>query len=185
MPVVAAQSSTRAPATPQAAAPDERTIIRSSPVGQSAAEPAAEEEPAAPSRRTGLIVGIVAAAAVIIVGIVLTIVFVPHSTTKSPDAHPADTGDGTIQVSSVPTPKLKSAVRSADGTSVTFTWTNPKPKAGDQYEWQQEGTTHGAESTTKPTATVTGLTPGSAVCIDVSIVRSGVASPNELKACNP
>ncbi|HWD63524.1 MAG TPA: serine/threonine-protein kinase [Humibacter sp.] len=165
----------------------EHTVIRSSPVSASAAEaPVVDEQEEPPSkRRTGLIVGVVAAVIVVIVAVVVTIALVPHGSTPKPAAHSAGGDDGTIQVSSVPDPKLKSAVRSADGTSVTFTWTNPKPKANDHYEWQQEGTTHGAETTNTPTATVTGLTPGSAVCVDVRIIRSGVASPNPLKACNP
>ena len=37
---------------------------------------------------------------------------------------------------------------------------------------------------TYPQATVTGLPPGSGVCIDVVIVRDGRTSPNPLKACS-
>ncbi|MGN6128594.1 MAG: serine/threonine-protein kinase, partial [Humibacter sp.] len=144
-----------------------------------------QEEAPSSKRRTALILGIVVAVVVVIGGVVAAVALVPRTSAPAPAAHSAGNGDGTIQVSAVPDPKLKSAVRSADGTSVTFTWTNPKPKANDHYEWQQEGTTHGAQSTTTPTATVTGLTPGSAVCVDVAIIRDGVASPNPLKACNP
>ena len=189
MPVVAAQPPERASdRTPDRSS--DHTVIRptalsSQPAPETPAAGDAEESEPPSTRRTGLIVGIVAAVLVVIVAIVLTIVLVPHASSPGPAAHDGDSGDGTIQVSSVPDPKLKSAVRSADGTSVTFTWTNPKPKANDQYSWQQEGTTHGAEVTDSPTATVTGLTTGAAVCIDVAIIRDGVASPNPLKACNP
>ena len=109
---------------------------------------------------------------------------IPHGSPGTTHTDAPGSDDGQINVSSVPDPTLGVAVRSADGKSVTFTWKNPKPKPGDQYQWQEEGTTHGPTSTDKPQATVTGLPPGSGVCIDVVIVRDGRTSPNPLKACS-
>jgi serine/threonine protein kinase len=146
----------------------------------------AEREAGSQRRRTPLVVAIVLACLVVVGGgITAAALLLPHG---APSAQPSDapgSDDGEIAVSSVPDPVSPAAVRSADGTSVTFTWKNPKPKADDSYRWQQEGTTHGPTSTSKPQATVTGLTPGSSVCIDVAIVRDGRTSPNPLKACSP
>jgi len=88
----------------------------------------------------------------------------------------------------VPTPVLGTATLSADGTSASFTWSDPDPVKGDTYLWQR---TDGAATNdaTTPTATaaanITGVTPGTKVCVQVSIVRSGEVSPDPLKACTP
>ena len=183
--------------------PGERTVIRRAPAV--AAEPARDEQISAPApgadkdspatdepqtdaparpRRTVIIAGIVAACVLVIAGgITAAALLIPHATPGPAHTDAPGSGDGQIDVSSVPDPTLGSAVRSADGTSVTFTWKNPKPKPGDYYQWVEEGTTHGATTTKTAQATVTGLTPGSGVCIDVAIVRDGRTSPNPLKAC--
>jgi serine/threonine protein kinase len=186
----------------------DRTVIRRSPAvvpasGQAAAasgdgvqasatEPASgaateQSAGAAPRRRrTGLIAGIVAACVLVVAGgITAAALLVPQGAGPATHSDAPGSDDGQIAVSSVPDPTLKSAVRSADGTSVTFTWKNPKPKDGDAYQWQQEGTTNGPTPTSKTEATVTGLTPGASVCIDVAVVRDGRTSPNPLKACSP
>ncbi|WP_431198193.1 hypothetical protein [Leifsonia xyli] len=82
----------------------------------------------------------------------------------------------------VPPPVLVSAVRAPDGASAAFTWKTEGAKKGDQYTWVQEGTTNGPSVTTDPTVTVTGLTPGVPVCIDIATVRAGRTS-EQLKAC--
>ena len=91
---------------------------------------------------------------------------------------------GSIDVSVVPDAELVSAQASPDGTSVAFVWKNPKPKPGDQYQWVQEGTTDPPAVTARPQATVSGLTPGARVCIDVSVIRDGRTSANPLRACS-
>jgi hypothetical protein len=87
-------------------------------------------------------------------------------------------------VAVVPDATAGDVTRSADGTSVTFTWKNPKPKKNDHYQWQDESTTHGPTQTDEPRATVTGLQPGSNVCIHIDIIRDGRTSPNGLKMCS-
>ena len=116
--------------------------------------------------------------------IALAALLIPHGSAGTTHTDAPGSDDGQINVSSVPDPTLGTATRSADGTSVTFTWKNPKPKQGDQYQWQEEGTTHGPTSTDKPQATVTGLAPGAGVWVGVVIVRDGRTSPNPLKACS-
>jgi hypothetical protein len=70
------------------------------------------------------------------------------------------------------------AVASADGTSVTFTWMNPDPHKGDVFRWQRTDGAAGADqsemsSTAKTQAVVTGVAPGTNVCIDVQVLRDG------------
>jgi serine/threonine protein kinase len=135
-------------------------------------------------RRTGLIVGISLACLVLVGGgVAAASLLAPHSAegvhTNAPGGD-----DGQIDVSTVPDPVKGTAVKSADQTSVTFTWKNPKPKKNDHYQWQDESTTHGPTQTDEPRATVTGLQPGSNVCIHIDIIRDGRTSPNGLKMCS-
>ncbi|MGN6205273.1 protein kinase domain-containing protein [Humibacter sp.] len=179
--------------------PGEHTVIRRAPAvapqAEQNSEPATTETPVttdeqqtdtrAVPRRTAMIAGIAAACVLVVAGgITAAALLIPHGSPGTTHTDAPGSDDGQINVSSVPDPTLGTVARSADGTSVTFTWKNPKPKQGDQYQWQEEGTTHGPTSTDKPQATVTGLAPGSGVCIDVVIVRDGRTSPNPLKACS-
>jgi serine/threonine protein kinase len=86
-------------------------------------------------------------------------------------------------VAVVPAPTGLTGVRLADG-SVSFTWVNPEPAAGDQYLWGVRSAT--GEPTlallAEPTVTVPGGVGGQ-VCIEVSIVRadrSASARPAEV-----
>lgn len=131
------------------------------------------------ARALAVVIGLGITAAVI-VGIVL---LVPRG---APAAPKTTTSGGPIDITAaVPTPVIGTAALSADGTSATFTWSDPSPVKGDSYVWQR---TDGAGSdevtpTSTPTASVTGVTPGTTVCIQVSIVRSGETSADPLKAC--
>jgi hypothetical protein len=130
---------------------------------------------------------IVAAAAVVAAAGIAAAIALPHGSpapaTHSTSAHSGSGGGGGIDVDVVPTPVAGAVTPSSDGTSVVFTWKNPKPKSGDQFQWTREATQSDPTQTSSPTATVTGVTPGDIVCIDVVIVRSGRASPNPLKEC--
>ncbi|HEY0225362.1 MAG TPA: hypothetical protein VGC05_02995, partial [Mycobacterium sp.] len=77
-----------------------------------------------------------------------------------------------------------SAVPSADGTSVAFSWTDPTPKSGDVYYWARAETPADRQATHDPSATVTGVVPGSKVCINVEIGRAG-ATGDPLAICTP
>ncbi|NNC11016.1 protein kinase [Planctomonas sp. JC2975] len=180
-----------------ASAPD-HTMLRHAPtvaapgmpVPAPVAEPAAPEtdtpETAAPNRRRiGMIVGIVAACVVIVVGGITAATLLVPGTSSATHTNAPGSDDGQIALSSVPDPTLVSKTRSADGTSVTFVWKNPKPKPQDSYQWLRDSSTDSPTSTDKPQATLTGLTPGASVCIQVEIVRDGRTSPNGLKACSP
>lgn len=92
-------------------------------------------------------------------------------------------GDGTIAVTTVPAPTLVSAKRDATGTAATIVWKTAAPRDGDQYSWVRDGTTDPPTVTGRPTVTLTGLTPGVPVCVDVTTIRAGRTS-EPLKACS-
>lgn len=164
----------------------ERTVIR--PAAVVAAEAPGERIAAAPgprSRRPLLYALAAVAVIAVVVGIgVLVSALLPASTAGSPAPSAAAGDGGGIVVSVVPDPVLVSAKAQAGGTSVTFVWKNPKPEPGDQYQWVREGTTDPPTVTSRPQATVSGLAPGSPVCIDVTVIRAGRTSANPLKACS-
>ncbi|MEV8215098.1 protein kinase [Leifsonia sp. NPDC077715] len=176
------------PVAPQPFAPTarestvaEHTVLRSRPP----AEDAPVTTPRDPRRRLLTWIG-VGAAAVVLLGVAATIVanvLAPTGAPRTPGA--GSTGDdGSIAVTVVPPPVLVSAVRAPDGTSAAFAWKTEAPAKGDQYTWVQEGTTNGPSVTAQPKVTVTGLTPGVPVCIDIATVRAGRTS-EQLKACAP
>ena len=175
-----------APGARESAVP-EHTVLRSRPAPpEEDATPPAQEAPVTvprdPRRRLLAWIG-VGAAAVVVLGVVAALVanvLAPSGAPRTPTAGTGD--DGGIAVTVVPPPVLVSAVRAADGASATFAWKTEDPEKGDQYTWVQEGTTNGPSVTADPKVTVTGLTPGVPVCIDIATVRAGRTS-EQLKAC--
>jgi serine/threonine protein kinase len=161
----------------------ESTVVRPGTASIAQPDPPSDDLNILNSRRGPILAVIVGALviAAVVAGIVL---FVPRGGGPTV-AEPATTGAPLNVGQIVPTPVLKSATIATDGTSAVFTWTNPDPVGGDSYVWRR---TDGAGSdsvtpTTDPTAAVMGLSPGTNVCIEVSVVRSGETSPNPLKAC--
>ncbi|MBT1174526.1 serine/threonine protein kinase [Bifidobacterium sp. LC6] len=77
--------------------------------------------------------------------------------------------------SQVPAPENLTGQYSLDGSSVTFTWTNPDPLKGDSYAWslvQSNAVDQNAQTTTtKETSVSVNAQDGSQTCIQVSIVR--------------
>ncbi|MDR6612934.1 protein kinase domain-containing protein [Leifsonia sp. 1010] len=137
-----------------------------------------------PRRRLLTWIGVGAAAVVVLAvaaAVVANLVAAP-STSTGPGAQPSD--GGSIAVTVVPLPVLVSAVRAPDGASATFTWKTADAQKGDQFTWQQEGTTNGPSVTAERKVTLANLTPGVPVCIDVATVRAGRTS-EQLKACAP
>ena len=170
---------------------EERTVARPEAVVavQAPAEPASLTAPAsagARSRRPVLlgVAGVVVLAVIVGAGALISTVLPTPAVAPTASTGGGDSGGGSIDVSVVPDAELVSAKASPDGTSVAFVWKNPKPKPGDQYQWVQEGTTDPPAVTARPQATVTGLTPGARVCIDVTVIRDGRTSANPLRACS-
>jgi hypothetical protein len=126
-----------------------------------------------------VVVGVVAALAVAI--IVVVALLAPRSS-PAPISTPRQSGGSALVGPSVPQATQGVAVPSADGTSVAFSWTNPSPKAGDVYYWANAETPEDRQATHETEATVTGVVPGSRVCINVEVGRSG-ATGEPLAIC--
>lgn len=187
-PTAAASTESAATASP----PVDSTIVRRSPRavvapdGTTPVREGSEGVHAEPRpRRLRLVLGVLIGAILVVAVIVGVAVFVPRGNPAA--TKPSSSGGGPVDVgTAVPTPKIGTAVLSADGTTASFTWSDPSPKKGDSYVWQR---TDGAGSddvtpTTLASASVTGVTPGTVVCIQVSIVRTdGETSANALKEC--
>ncbi|HEU0205609.1 MAG TPA: serine/threonine-protein kinase [Pseudolysinimonas sp.] len=146
------------------------------------ARPAAEAFAPASRRRILITAVIGALAGLAILAIVLAILFGADAVRPSTSASPSSSGDSAIVGPSVPQAVNGSAQPSADGTSVVFTWSNPHPQKGDVSYWARSETPADRVATPDPTATVTGVVPGSKVCINVEIGRSG-ATGDPLVIC--
>ncbi len=135
------------------------------------------------SRRRILLTVLVAVLAVLAVAaVVLAVLIGGHGFLPSPTASPGATGGSAVVGPSVPQPTDGAAVPSADGTAVVFSWTNPKPKDDDVSYWARAETPADRQATHQTSATVTGVVPGSKVCINVEIGRSG-ATGDPLVIC--
>ncbi len=187
--VIRARSATQGEAEAPAAAPEpgrvEATVLRSRPATVDP-EPAPEPAGAAPGRRTprAAIAAAAAGAALLVAAIVVVLTLVHGGASPGPSAtpHVGAGGDGGIDLSTVPTPVAGQITD--DGTSVTFTWSNPKPEDGDSYLWARSETPDSRTTTTAATATVTGVVPGSRTCIDVVVLRDGQTSSEPLRMCD-
>ena len=156
--------------------------VREQPGTPAASRPTADG-PATPppSRRRiliGVLVGVLAVLSIMAVALAVEVIGpVPH-----PTVTPRPTGGSALIGPAVPQATNGSATLSADGTSVVFTWANPSPKAGDIYYWARAETPSDRQATHTSTATVTGIVPGSRVCINVEIGRAG-ATGDPLAVC--
>ncbi|MGG7509246.1 protein kinase domain-containing protein [Plantibacter sp. YIM 135249] len=179
----------------QPVAPPDETVRRKTSIapsnGPAARAASTDARASTPSEqtRTGLGRGakgsIIAAVVVLVVGGVTAGIVLPMlSPAPAPTNGPNATG-APIQVDAVPAPEPVSVEPNADGTAVTFVWKNPDPEDGDRFVWQR---TDGRKDTrktptTEPTVTISELTPGQNVCIEVYTVRAGVTSADALESC--
>ena len=139
--------------------------------------------PAPTSRRRillGAIIGVLAVLA--IAAVALAIQLGGSAVRPSPTPTATSTGGSAIVGPSVPQAADGTAQPSADGTSVVFGWTNPSAKTGDVYYWARAETPADRQATHTTTATVSGIVPGSKVCINVEIGRAG-ATGEPLAIC--
>lgn len=137
--------------------------------------------------RPALIAG-AAVLVVVLVALVVGLVLIPsHDSLKAgsattdprnetsrmdPDSSspPGDSGD------QAPVPSVIDGQGTYEGSTVTFTWSNPDPRTGDTYTWyplgEQGGTGHGSSAQTREPKAVINQAEGSQTCILVSLVRA-------------
>jgi hypothetical protein len=148
-----------------------------------AAEPAPSGQFSPASRRRILVAGLVGLLAILAILAIALAVTLGGAAVRQPTAPtPRSTGGSAIVGPSVPQPTNGVAQPSADGTSVDFSWTDPKPKTGDIFYWARSETPDDRQATPTPGVTVTGVVPGSKVCINVEIGRAG-ATGDPLVIC--
>lgn len=138
------------------------------------------------TRRLGILIACIVAVLLVAGGVTAAVLLPtlggdPKQTT-GPD--PVQGGGGGLDISTIPSPKKGTATPSADGKSVTFVWTNPKPQKDDKYLWAAAETPDNKNLVVEPKAVVTGVVPGSRVCINIVVLRDGQTSPNPLKVCD-
>ncbi|MCX7522079.1 serine/threonine-protein kinase [Microbacterium sp. STN6] len=202
-PPAAASPTTAPPAPPaestrlRAPVSVEQTVVR--PRRETVHEPADEQQaggvgasaidatgtPDEPRRRRVLPFVLGAAALLVAAGVVAAVLTSLGGGTNDAGPTTAPAAGAGIDVSAVPTPKLVSVTPSADGTSAAFAWSNPKPKGGDTFLWAPSETPNKVTHVDDPNLTVSGVTPGSRVCIDVWVLRDGRTSAEPLQACTP
>lgn len=197
-PVISAPPAATTPAAPppvQYAPTSEpvsgETVVRSRPAPQQAVpepEAPAPPQPVQPRSRRGLVIGIVSGAAVLLIGgvIAASVAFsglagsVPEQQESSPPS-----GESAVLGAVIPVPVDGTAEASADGTAVTFSWSNPDEQKGDSYRYARSETPNERLPLDGPLVTIDGITPGTLVCIDAYIVRGGQLSPEPLTICHP
>lgn len=136
----------------------------------------------APRRRivVGAVIGVLAALAILAIAIAVQLGGAAVRPNDTPTA--SSSGGSALVGPSVPQATDGVAQPSADGTSVDFSWTNPSPAIGDVYYWARAETPADRQATHTTSATVTGVVPGSKVCINVEIGRAG-ATGDALAIC--
>ena len=137
-------------------------------------------------RRHGLVIGIVVGglAVLAIAAIVLAVLLggVPRTLPVGPG--PSHSGGSAI-APAVPAPTAGRAIVAPDGASATFTWTDRAPMTGDLFYWARSETPDDRQVAHDPTATVTGIVPGSRVCIDVVLGRASGRTSPAARICTP
>jgi hypothetical protein len=155
--------------------PDEPAAVPPAPVpGAGAADPA----PANPPSRGRLVAVLVGVLSLLVVAGVALVIVLTGGPLDRPggDPAPAGTGGSAVDPGRIPAAVDGEATPNADGTAVTFTWTNPAPQDGDRYYWARSETPDARQAVDRPTVTVDGVAPGSRICVNVEIGRAGRTS---------
>lgn len=148
-----------------------------------AAEPAAlappapvhEVRPGGPSRsRTAQVLAAVGSVLAIAAAVVAVVLLADRPQgTPAPGAGTEFPGPAGTVAATVPSPTNLFGTRSADGSTVEFTWTNPDEQEGDTYLWGVRTATGEPQLQIVEDQRVTVETDGPGeVCIEVSVVRA-------------
>jgi serine/threonine protein kinase len=135
------------------------------------------------ARRRWIPAVVIGVVVVLVAGGVTAGILLGDTGEREPLASPSADTDP-LAVEGVPQPQEGDVSVAGDGSSVTFTWTNPDAQDGDRYIWQRsDGVAGDKTPTSEASATIDGVTPGDEVCVSVWIVRSGRQSPEPLEMC--
>ena len=155
--------------------------------GTSAAVAAAAPDEEPRRGKAGRVIAWVSVAvAVVVAGAIVASIVIFGTPSESLKTAPTPKGGGdSAVVDSIPAPTLSSAV--ANGSTVVFTVTNPKPQKGDAFVWKRTDRTADApmQAASSATITVDGYSSGATVCIEVAIRRAGQLSAAPLQQCYP
>jgi hypothetical protein len=126
-------------------------------------------------RLVGILVGLLSGLAI---AAVVLVVVITGGQIDRPEVGPSPAASGGPAVGSgvIEGARDGAAMPSADGTAVTFTWVNPDPQPGDVYYWARAESPAERQAVQEPEATVSGVVPGSRVCVNVEIGRNGRTS---------
>ncbi|MGV8884318.1 MAG: serine/threonine-protein kinase [Microbacteriaceae bacterium] len=145
---------------------------------------------AAPTSKRGLITGLVSAAVLLVIGAIVAIAVLNSGSNVRDNAGPTptptrDSTDSAIGGELVPQPEDGVATPSANGSSVTFTWTNPEPQKGDTFRYARSEQPSALLPLEGASVTIDGLNQGQRQCVDVYVMRTGKLSPVPLTICFP
>lgn len=168
---------------PDAAETRVRSLPTVVPDGPAAAPPPPLPAPApvAPAggtsraRLVGVLVGVLSLLVVAAVALVIVLTGAPPDRPGA-DPGPGASGGSAVDPGLVPPATHGAATPSADGTAVTFSWTNPDPREGDVYYWARSETPDSRQAVDVPEVTVEDVAPGSRICLNVEIGRAGRTS---------
>lgn len=173
------------PTAPEVA-PVEETQLRAPAGTPTFADAQPSEAPATAATPRGRIVGI-ALGGVALLAVAVTIGVVlsggsPAATSKPPVSSAAQPID--VEPYEGIVPKVKDLVGAVKGDQVTFTWTNPEPKAGDTYMWHLEvpGEEHPSAQISEATVTIPKSADGS-TCIGVALRRANGRGSEDFVRC--
>jgi eukaryotic-like serine/threonine-protein kinase len=166
---------------------DSPTVRRTAPSPETAGVPT---EPTAPKRRGRTVALSVIGAIVLVAAVIGVSAFVANTAKHPVPASSSTAGDGVSgppsgETSGPAKPAKPTGVLGPGGSTVTFTWVNPKPAQGDKYTWallnqDSEGPTTTVDS---PTASV--AYTGGTVCIRVSTISSDSQQSATTDGCYP
>jgi serine/threonine protein kinase len=127
------------------------------------------------TRLVGILVGVLSL--LVVSGVTLAIVLTGGMLDRpGGQPSPSATGGSAVGADRIPAAVDGQALPSVDGTSVEFSWTHPDPRDGDLYYWARSETPDDRAAVRESAVTVVDIVPGSRVCINVEIGRSGRTS---------
>ena len=137
------------------------------------------------SRTNKILIAVAGGAVLVIAAVIVAGLAFGGSPTDAVSPSPKSSGGDSAIVATVPVPTLASAPV-LTGTDLVFTAKNLKPEAKDSFRWKisNRGNNEAVHESEDGVVTVAGYTPGSTVCVEITVARAGKVS-DPLEACYP